>query len=86
MRAMFRTLVPILALMAASAGAFAATTAGEAGARLDALFQSEWERGLREDPLAATYSGDRGAIPLDVLEANVNRWISERPAAAQLAR
>jgi len=36
MRVLFRSLVPILALTAASAGAFAATTAGEAGARLHA--------------------------------------------------
>jgi len=58
MRALFRTLVPILVLAASSAGAFAATFAGDADARLDSLFQSEWERGLREDPLAATYAGD----------------------------
>ncbi len=58
MRAPFRTLVPILVLAAASAGAFAATTAGKADARLNSLFQSEWERGLRENPLAATYVGD----------------------------
>ncbi len=58
MRALFRTLVPILVLTAGSAGAFAATTAGDAEARLNLLFQSEWERGLREDPLAATYIGD----------------------------
>ncbi len=58
MRALFRTLVAVLALAATSAGAFAATTAGDADARLDSLFQSEWERGLRQDPLAATYAGD----------------------------
>ncbi len=58
MRAPFRTLVSILVLTAASAGAFAATTTGNADAGLNSLFQSEWERGLRENPLAATYVGD----------------------------
>jgi uncharacterized protein (DUF885 family) len=58
MRVIFRTLIPVLLLTAGSAGAFAATTADNADARLDSLFQSEWERGLRENPLTATYIGD----------------------------
>ena len=57
MRALFRSLVPALALMA-GAGAPAAMAGADPGAQLNALFQSEWERGLRENPLNATYVGD----------------------------
>ena len=58
MRAPLRSLFPILVLAAAGAGAPAAGSADGPDARLNALFQSEWERGLREDPLEATYVGD----------------------------
>ena len=57
MRRIARTLLPTL-LIAAAAVAPAARAADNANARLDALFQSEWERSLRENPLAATYAGD----------------------------
>jgi uncharacterized protein (DUF885 family) len=58
MRALFRSLVPILILAAAGTAAPAAWAGEDAGARLNSLFQSEWERGLRENPLGATYIGD----------------------------
>jgi len=58
MRALFRSLASILFLAAAGAGALTATAGDDAGARLNSLFQSEWERGLRENPLNATYIGD----------------------------
>jgi uncharacterized protein (DUF885 family) len=58
MQALFRSLVPILVLVATGAGAPAARAADDAGAQLNSLFQSEWERGLRENPLGATYLGD----------------------------
>ena len=61
---------------------------------LHALFETEWERGLRGE--ATTQLGDQfdirafhdvvlgsGAIPLDVLEANVRRWIEASRAALQ---
>ncbi|HQR48938.1 MAG TPA: DUF885 domain-containing protein [Steroidobacteraceae bacterium] len=57
MRSIARTLLPMLVIFAATA-APAARAAENANAKLDALFQSEWERGLRENPLAATYAGD----------------------------
>ena len=38
-------------------GALAA--AADAGATLHALFDAEWERGLRENPVGASYMGDR---------------------------
>lgn len=40
-----------------SMGAFAQTT--DEGARLNAYFAEEWERGLRESPESASYEGDR---------------------------
>ena len=58
MRIPFRALVPILVLAATWAGAPAARAAGDTDARLDSLFKSEWQRGLRQNPLAATYIGD----------------------------
>ncbi len=57
MRAIIRTLAPIV-LLAAAAAAPASQAADDPGARLNALFQSEWERGMRENPLSATYVGD----------------------------
>jgi uncharacterized protein (DUF885 family) len=60
MRAPCRNLILVLVLATVAAGvaAPAARAADDAGARLNALFQSEWERGLRENPLQATYVGD----------------------------
>ena len=59
---------------------------------LHALFDAEWERSLRGEATARL--GDpfdirafhdvvlgSGAIPLDVLEANVHRWIEATRAA-----
>jgi uncharacterized protein (DUF885 family) len=58
MRAPLRSLASILFLAAAGAGALTAMADDDAGARLNSLFQSEWERGLRVNPLQATYVGD----------------------------
>ncbi len=47
-------------LMLASAVAFVpAPAAADAAADLDALFEREWERDLADNPLLATYRGDR---------------------------
>ena len=54
--------VPILALflLAAAAGPVAAgEPGGEAARDLHRLFEAEWERGLRESPVQASYLGDR---------------------------
>jgi len=50
----------LLACCASSAPSFAATDVpiAAAGAQLHALFDAEWERGLRENPVGATYVGD----------------------------
>jgi len=48
-----------LLLAAASAGAATpAAPPADAATRLHELFESEWERGLRENPLAASFVGD----------------------------
>ena len=54
-----RHLVLSLLLLAVIAPAGAAPAASTAGTVLHQLFETEWERGLREDPLLATYLGDR---------------------------
>jgi hypothetical protein len=36
----------------------AAATTSNAAKELHALFESEWERGLRENPVGASYQGD----------------------------
>jgi uncharacterized protein (DUF885 family) len=48
----FRSFLIALALLAAH------TASAEAGADLRALFDAEWERGLRENPINASYFGD----------------------------
>ena len=55
-----RTVLRSLALAAVALAAIqpVARAADDANARLEALFQSQWERGLRENPLSATYLGD----------------------------
>jgi uncharacterized protein (DUF885 family) len=54
-----RGLALSLLLAATVAGAAPAGTAADTGAgRLHALFDAEWERGLRENPLQASYIGD----------------------------
>jgi hypothetical protein len=61
MRYPARTLIAFL-VVAFAHGATAADApsprADGTEARLHALFEAEWERGLREDPLQATYLGD----------------------------
>ena len=61
MRHAAQTLIALL-LVARAGVATAADApprpADRAEARLHALFDAEWERGLREDPLQATYLGD----------------------------
>jgi uncharacterized protein (DUF885 family) len=54
-----RFLVLTLSLLAAIASVRAAPVAGGAEATLHQLFEAEWERGLRENPLLASYLGDR---------------------------
>lgn len=49
----------VLAAVSLLAGlASAATPASDAGARLNAFFAAEWERGLRESPESASFDGD----------------------------
>ena len=67
-----RLLVLLLSLLAAIASVRAAPAAGSAEATLHQLFEAEWERGLREDPLLATYLGDR---------RYEDRWPDLAPAA-----
>ena len=50
--------VLMLGVLAGAASAAGTAPAGAADA-LHALFDSEWERGLRESPLSATFLGDR---------------------------
>ena len=54
-----RLLVLSLSFLAAIASVRAEPAAGSAEATLHQLFEAEWERGLREDPLLASYLGDR---------------------------
>jgi len=54
-----RLLVLSLSFIAAVAPAHAAPEAGRAGPVLHQIFETEWERDLQEDPLLATYLGDR---------------------------
>ena len=67
-----RLLVLSLSFLAAIASVRAAPAAGSAEATLHQLFEAEWERGLREDPLLATYLGDR---------RYEDRWPDLSPAA-----
>ena len=67
-----RLLVLSLSFLAATASVSAAPAAGSAEATLHQLFEAEWERGLREDPLLATYLGDR---------RYEDRWPDLSPAA-----
>jgi uncharacterized protein (DUF885 family) len=46
----------------------------DTGARLHALFDAEWERGLRENPEGASYLGDRRYN---------DRWTDQSPAAIE---
>jgi len=59
---MSRLLTASLALLLAAAPAFAApkpeASPEDAGKTLNALFASEWERGLQREPLGAAYLGD----------------------------
>ena len=57
MRLAFQTLLLLLATTGAQAAA-PSPSAVSAGAKLHALFESEWERQLRENPVQATYLGD----------------------------
>jgi uncharacterized protein (DUF885 family) len=54
-----RLLVLSLSFLAAIAPVLAAPAADGAEATLHQLFEAEWERSLRENPLLATYLGDR---------------------------
>lgn len=57
-RALALAALVVLAVPAAAPAALA-EPAGDAAARLHALFDAEWERGLRENPVGASYMGDR---------------------------
>ncbi len=58
---MIRRLAPApIALLLAAALPFAALAKpADPSAELNTLFEAEWQRGLREDPLSASYHGDR---------------------------
>src|SRR5215217_510223 len=65
----------LLAFLPPGAGAAAVNAAPPgASAQLHALFDSEWERGLREDPTSATHYGDHRFD---------DRWPDVSPAALQ---
>ncbi len=57
MRVAFQTLILLLAMTGAQA-ATPSPAPASAGTKLHALFDSEWERQLRENPTRATYLGD----------------------------
>ena len=57
-RALALAALVVLAVPAAAPAALA-EPAGDAAAQLHALFDAEWERGLRENPVGASYMGDR---------------------------
>ena len=59
MRLLVLSLSIIAAAVSATTPAHAAPEAGSAGPLLHQIFEAEWERDLREDPLLATYLGDR---------------------------
>ncbi|TYT23743.1 DUF885 domain-containing protein [Luteimonas viscosa] len=67
----FRTTAVLLLFVVATLPGLAAPPAG-AGEVLQAFFDAEWERGLRESPESATYSGDRRYN---------DRWTDMSPAA-----
>jgi len=67
-----RLIVLSFSLLAAIASAHGASESGAAESVLHQLFETEWERGLREDPLLATYLGDR---------RYEDRWPDLAPAA-----
>ncbi|MDQ1345073.1 MAG: hypothetical protein QG586_603, partial [Pseudomonadota bacterium] len=67
-----RLLVLSLSFLAAIASVRAAPAAGGSEATLHQLFEAEWERSVREDPLLATYLGDR---------RYEDRWPDLSPAA-----
>ena len=48
----------ILFLTSTAPATWASASSADAEARLHQLFDAEWERGLRDDPLQATYRGD----------------------------
>lgn len=56
-RAAFAAFLLVAAALAAGL-ASAAAPASDAGARLNAFFAAEWERGLRESPESASFDGD----------------------------
>ncbi len=53
------TLLALTLLAAAVPAARSAEPSSNAAKELHQLFESEWERGLREDPVGASYLGDR---------------------------
>ena len=59
MRLLALSLSILAAAVSATTPAHAAPEAGSAGPLLQQIFEAEWERDLREDPLLATYLGDR---------------------------
>ena len=78
-------IVLLSVLLAASSGAFAQDAAETR--RLHAFFDAEWERGLEESPLSATYAGDGRAndrwddVSLDAINA---REAADRKALEEL--
>ncbi|HWP95026.1 MAG TPA: DUF885 domain-containing protein [Gammaproteobacteria bacterium] len=79
----------LLVLVSCPIAAFASSgTIADAVAALHKLFDEEWERGLREDPLGASYLGDRrynDRWPDVSLEAIARRHAGDEAALAKLA-
>jgi uncharacterized protein (DUF885 family) len=57
-RPMRATLLALTLLAAAAPSAWCAEPTSSAAKELHQLFESEWERGLRENPVGASYQGD----------------------------
>lgn len=71
-----RSIVPALLLLLALPAPLHAQDKTSAAKDLHALFDAEWERGLRENPVGATYLGDHRFD---------DRWPDLSPAAMQAA-
>jgi uncharacterized protein (DUF885 family) len=83
------SLLPALAVALSLALPAAGHAASDAGARLHALFDAEWERGLRENPIKATYIGEaryNSLWPDHSLAAVAASHAADKAALAELER